>query len=86
MRLAPEEVAVGRSVKERAPPGMQLDVNVDCGCEGLLSLSTTCESDPEVVERRAHCGGKIAQKKSALLCISSTSFPETPVSSKMFSR
>ena len=45
---------------------MQLDVNVDCGCEevdiidvecqGLPSLSTTCESDPKVAEKRAHCG------------------------------
>ena len=44
------------------PLRMQLDVNVDCGCEvmdivdvnvGICSLSTPCESDPEI-GRRAH--------------------------------
>ena len=44
----------------RIPRGMQLDVNVDCGCEGwtegLPFLSTTCESDPDVAEKRTHCG------------------------------
>ena len=47
----------------KIPRGMQLDVNVDCGCQGWTSmmsmsgssLSTTCESGPEVAEKRAHC-------------------------------
>ena len=44
---------------------MRLDVNVDCVCEGwtiidvdvrvFSFLSTTCESGPEVAEKRALC-------------------------------
>ena len=48
----------------RIPRGMQLDVNVDCGCERVdivdidvevFPLSTTCESGLAVAERRAPC-------------------------------
>ena len=57
------------------PRGMQLDVNVDCGCEGLISLMsmsvsalsvhTPCESE----RRQVSCTGKIPQKESALASI-----------------
>ena len=36
------------------PRGMQLDVNVDCGCEELTSLMSM--SGSSLSEKRAHCG------------------------------
>ena len=64
------------------PRGMQLDVNVDCGCEvedivdvnvGICSLCPPPVSQVQKllgeernVRRQASCSGKIPQKESAL--------------------
>ena len=48
----------------RIPRGLQLGVNVDCGCErvgivdvsvGVCTLCPPCESGQAVAEPRAHC-------------------------------
>ena len=86
-------MAVRRSVKERAgcrdleaemgririPPGMQLDVNVDCGCERVdivdvdvkvfYFLSTSCVSGPAVAERRVHCVAARSRRRRAHLSL-----------------
>ena len=67
------------------PVGMELDVNVDCGCEGVdivgvnVGISSLCPppvsqvqkllGEERTVRRQASCRGKIPQKESALASI-----------------
>ena len=75
-------MGVRRSVKERdwllgvwklkwgrirIPPGMQLDVNVDCGPP--VSQVQKLLSKERIVGRQVSCSGKITQKESALASI-----------------